>query len=306
MSVKNYILGIVALGIIILNSCATSNSTAKLYSEQSIPAEKVRIRTVAVIPNRMPMTMQDPEKWRQYNWKIISDIFTAKGFRVIDYNTTVNLFTRSGLPLEDTKSSRDKYADFANEINAELVVIPYYGTSYNLESGFFNNTHKYLSIGSLQFYYAPQNDFIARIDFEGSKLTTTSAPGTYAFFGLLPTLIRPEDPEDMATIGMLTGLGSLMIMFSDLLAPTNPQKNWESSFQEGIVTASNVFFNKYSPSYGYSEDRVPQRRGEPAGQKSQYASFSIEELELLKKNAVDKKDFKKAAEIKAEIDSRKK
>jgi hypothetical protein len=305
MKIKFYNLWFVALIVVAISSCSSTTSTARLYSEQSISADKVKMRTVAIIPNRMPISMQDPEYWRNYNWQLIANNFTAKGYRVIDYNTTVNLFTRSGLPLEDTKSSRDKYADFANEINAELVVIPYYGTSYNMQNGFLNNTHKYLSIGSLQFYYAPKNDFLARIDFEGNFETQTTAPGAYAILGILPPLlIDPTDSESASSIGLLTSIFSLSFLINDLAAPTNPKKNWETAFNFGVSKATNAFFDKYSPSVSNYNYEPTKQNATPAV--SNYASFSIEELELLKKNAVEKKDFKKAAEIKAEIDSRKK
>lgn len=304
MKIKFYSLWLAAITIIAISSCQSITSTARLYSEQSISADKVKMRTVAIIPNRMPLSMQDPEYWRNYNWQLIANNFTAKGYRVIDYNTTVNLFTRSGLPLEDTKNSRDKYADFANEINAELVVIPYYGTSYNMQSGFLSNTHKYLSIGSLQFYYAPKNDFLARIDFEGNFETQTTAPGAYAIISIVPALLASGDSESASSIGTLTSVLSLCYLINDLAAPTNPKKNWETAFNYGISKATSAFFDKYSPSvsnYNYEPTKL-----NVAPAVSNYASFSIEELELLKKNAVEKKDFKKAAEIKAEIDSRKK
>lgn len=305
MKIKFYTLWIVAITIVTISSCSSNSSTARLYSEQSISADKVKMRTVAIIPNRMPITMQDPEYWRNYNWQLIANNFTAKGFRVIDYNTTVNLFTRSGLPLEDTKSSRDKYADFANEINAELVVIPYYGTSYNMQSGFISNKHKFLSVGSLQFYYAPKNDFLARVDFEGNFETQTTASGAYGVMGILPTLlIDPKDPESASTIGTLTGILSICFLLNDISAPTDPVTNWKTAFQSGISKATSAFFDKYSPSLSNFNYEPTKQNAAPTT--SNYASFSIEELELLKKNAVEKKDFKKAAEIKAEIDSRKK
>ena len=318
MKTKLNLLLLACIFITSLNSCFTVSSTARLYSELSISADRVKIRTVAIVPNRMPINLQDPEKWRTYNWDLIAAQFTARGFRVIDYNTTVNTFTRSGLPLEDTKSSRDKYAEFANEINAELVVIPYYGTSYNMQGGFFNNTHKYLSIGSLQFYYAPKNDFMARIDFEGEFQTSTTAPGAYMLAGFLPmfgTLTAGEtthkiaggasyttpDPADpiWSTLSLVL---DAVFFITDLTAPTTPEPNWKKAFEKGIVKATDAFFEKYSPRPidNYPE---PARQLVPAA--SPYSSFSIEELDLLKKNAIDKKDFKKAGEIKLEIDRRK-
>lgn len=305
MRIKFYTLLSISILFLGLASCNSSSSIAKLYSEQSVSVDAVKIRTVAIIPNRMPISMQDPEFWRKHNWDIIAARFAARGFRVIDYNTTVNSFTRSGLPLEDTKSSRDKYAEFANELNAELVVIPYYGTSYNMQNGFLSNTHKFLSIGSLQFYYAPKNDFITRIDFEGNMETQTTAPGAYAIISFLPSLLMDSsDPESATTVSTLTALMSICFLINDLAAPTNPTTNWQTAFGLGINKATEAFFAKYSPSV--NNYNSPPARQNTAPATSNYASFSIEELELLKKNAVEKKDFKKAAELKAEIDSRKK
>lgn len=305
MRIKFYTLLSILVLFLGLMSCNSSSSIAKLYSEQSVSPDAVKVRTVAIIPNRMPISMQDPEFWRKHNWDIIAARFTERGFRVIDYNTTVNSFTRSGLPLEDTKSSRDKYAEFATELNAELVVIPYYGTSYNMQSGFFSNTHKYLSIGSLQFYYAPKNDFVARIDFEGNFQTQTTAPGAYAIVSFIPTLfIDSSDPESASNVGTITAILSIGFLLNDLAAPTNPEQNWKTAFGIGIAKGTEAFFAKYSPTNTNYNNQVAPRQAAPAS--SNYAGFSIEELELLKKNAVEKKDFKKAAEIKAEIDSRKK
>ena len=317
MKTKINLLLLACIFVTSLNSCFTVSSTARLYSEQSISADKVKIRTVAIIPNRMPINMQDPEKWRSFNWDLIAAQFTSKGFRVIDYNTTVNIFTRSGLPLEDTKSSRDKYAEFANEINAELIVIPYYGTSYNMQSGFLQNTHKFLSMGSLQFYYAPKNDFMARIDFDGEFQTTTTAAGAYMLAGFLPMVgtltaetstkyvsgipVTTTDPPSPVWSTLSLVLDALFFI-TDLTAPTAPEPNWKKAFEKGIVKATDAFFEKYSPR---PIDNYPEPSRQVAPAANPYSSFSTEELELLKKNAIDKKDFKKAGEIKAELDRRK-
>lgn len=301
MKSKFHALLYLGFALVLFSSCTATRSSAKLYSEQSVSTDKVRFRTVAIIPNRMPITLQDPEFWRQYNWQLIANNFTARGYKVIDYNTTVSSFTRSGLPLEDTKSSRDKYADFANEINAELIVIPYYGTSYNLKSGFLANTHNYVSIGSLQFYYAPQNDFIARVDFDGVFETETSAPGAYMVGSLFPMLADKTDPESITTMSTFSLLYTVALFLKDIGAPTNPIVNWKTAFNSGVSKGTSAFFDKYSPVPANNYE-APRQLSAPV---SNYSSFSLEELELLKKNAVEKKDFKKAADLKVEIDRRK-
>ena len=293
--------GVILLG---LSSCSSTKSSARLYAEQSISPDKVKIRTVAIVPNRMPITMQDPELWRSYNWQLIADIFTAKGYRVVDYNTTVNSFTRSSLPLEDTKNSRDKYADFANELNAELIVIPYYGTTYAMESGIFANKHKFLSMGSLQFYYTPKNDFLARVDFDAEFRTSTNGQGLYILAGIVPTIIGSiaGDP-DVYFVMSFVSLGlNLGLIVKDLMAPTKPMPNWKKAYKKGIASGTQVFFDKYgsgSSEYNYGTPR------QVAPSESLYKNFSLEELTMLKQKAVENKDYKKASEIKAEMDRRK-
>jgi len=69
-------------------------------------------------------------KWRAFNWKIAAEEFRKHGYEVIDYDTSVKSFEKSGLPVEDTHSSRDKYADLAQALAVDAIVIPYYGTQF--------------------------------------------------------------------------------------------------------------------------------------------------------------------------------
>ncbi|NVO04093.1 MAG: hypothetical protein HXX09_15460, partial [Bacteroidetes bacterium] len=157
---------VLAFFAIIANSCGTTGS-GYLYTESTIPPEKVKYQTVAILPNRLPLNLQNLEKWRTSNWKLVEKRFSELGYKVIDYNTSVQMFKKSGLPLEDSKISRDKMAELATELNADLLILPYYGTSYDL--GGFLDKNSFNSVGSFQVYSAKHNDFVARVDFDGTN-----------------------------------------------------------------------------------------------------------------------------------------
>ena len=95
--------------VLFLFGCAITGR-GTLYTEPSIPRGQVKVTRVAIVPNRLPANLTDPEKWRAFNWKIAAEEFRKHGYEVIDYDTSVKSFEKSGLPVEDTHSSRDKYA----------------------------------------------------------------------------------------------------------------------------------------------------------------------------------------------------
>ena len=108
----------------IYTGCGTTGK-GSLYREPSIQWRDVKIQRVAIVPNRLPLNLHDFEKWRKTNWEIIKNEFEYNGFEVIDYNTSVEAFERSGLPVEDTKSSRENSQPmlFSSAINALALTI---------------------------------------------------------------------------------------------------------------------------------------------------------------------------------------
>ncbi len=254
-----------------ITSCSVKGK-ALLYSESSIKPQDIKAKTVAILPNRLPVTLQNSEKWRQKNYESMKKILVKKGYSVIDYNTSNQLFQESGLPLEDTKSSRDKYADLAQKLNADLLIFPYYGTTYT-SNGLSNS---YISIGSLQFYSSKHNDFSARVDLEGvTKIQTWPSMVPYAGIVYQIVMIFPS------------------------------RKGHDKAFIKAFQKGFEVYFDKYPssmPNGGGSG--APTNNSNSGG--SKYAKYSLEELDTLKKAAVANSDYKTAGEIKEEIDRRKK
>ncbi len=291
-----HLIFVLIIAVLTLNSCVMSKYNATVYKEQSIKSSDVIYKKVAILPNRLPVNLQNPESWRKYNWKIIKDNLERKDLIIIDYETSVQMFESSGLPVEDTKSSRDKYAELADKLGADILIFPYYGTSYYMNPGFFFNKNHYLSIGTLQLYLAGENDFLCRIDFEGDRYYNKSGMGAL-IVSFVPTLIgsMAQIPElSYVSIGAmaLSQINDLVLSF------TSPEKHWEKAFRGGINKGMDIFTQTYpvNKTYQNTDDSNETTR--------EYGKYSIKELEQMKKKAVENRDYKKAGEIKKEIDRR--
>jgi hypothetical protein len=301
---------------ILVTACGTTGNGV-LYTERSIVPTDVKYQRVAVLPNRLPLNLQDPERWKKFNWNVMKTRFEKEGFQVIDYSTSVEMFNKSGLPLEDTKISRDKYAELAEEMNADILVFPYYGTSYRVTG--ITDKNNYEVVGSLQVYLAHQNDFMTRIDVEGNDYFNTYNK-IVPVAGLLLTLLVQavaEDPNVIIAVSLITPLASIATLVP-YLKPAN--KRYEKAFRLAINKGLDQFFAKYS---GRTTTAVPAKvipaattttnapatkpaatpSATPATEKP-LSSLTIEELQKMKQQAIDAKDFKKAAAIKEELDKR--
>lgn len=289
--------------------CGVSGN-ASLYTEVSIPARDVAIQTVAILPNRLPVNLQDDEKWRRSNFDVLQGIFTGKGYQVVNYATAVEKFKTSGLPLEDTKSSRDKYAELAEQLNADLLVFPYYGISYQ-RSGLLD-INSYISVGTLQVYSRKHNDFLARIDFSGedwyANLATLGSFMTIlsAISSNSSTTSADQAESNQSRAAAFATTGMFMTLMGLLESTEEADSRWKKAFSEGLTAGTDVFFAKYTepaPRSKKSATPVPAPKVDPVPNK--YASFSMDQLEAMKQEAVTAKDFKTAGEINQEIKRRK-
>jgi len=212
---------LVTIFLIILFGCSSSHKSL-IYNEPSIDLRKLDIHRIAIVPNRLPLNLTDPEKWRRYNWEVAKEYLVYHGFDVIDYHTSVAAFNESGLPLEDTKSSRDKYADLAQKLSVDAILIPYYGTQASMSSAFLVSKMNWTAVATFQVYSAEMNDFITRLDMTGNK-GYTSGIFTALGFGLMFV-----DPS----VGSLTLLGGTIF---DMLFTVF--KSQESHFKEAFKLA---------------------------------------------------------------------
>lgn len=279
----------------IITSCATKGK-ASLYSELAIPPQNVKAKTIAIMPNRYPLVLQNAEEWRVKNYESIKRILVRNGFNVVDYNTANQLFQESGLPMEDTKSSRDKYAELAQKLNADLLIFPYYGTSFST-TGF---TNSYIAVTTLQLYSVAHNDFCARIDMEGTHKIQTwpSQVLPLVAIGLSYALVALEALNPQET-SIFTYVGPATSVVYNIFVGIGGKKGHVKAFKKGLDQGMDLFLSRFTPASGGTINNGNNTA-------SKYSKYSIEELETLKKAAVGNSDFKTAGEIKEEIDKRKK
>jgi hypothetical protein len=235
--------------------CATTTSQSNLYFEPSIQRSEVRIRRIAIVPNRLPMNLADPEDWRKYNWEQASGEFRERGFEVVDYETSVRTFEASGLPLEDTPNSRDKLADLARELNVDAIIVPYYGTLFESKQVLIMSEMHWKGVITFQVYLASANDFFARLDLGGD----TAWIANYGTIFLLAASMSTPTPEYEYVNGELvekadttaaarTGIYMFgaFYMIADLYYALRGSKYmWRMSFKKAIQKGLEPFFAAY-------------------------------------------------------------
>lgn len=222
------------LFILGLSLAGCVNAKKQLYYEPAIDRDAVRFKRVAIVPNRLPLNLIDPEKWRKFNWEVAAEFFRKHGLDVVDYETSIHAFENSGLPVEDTKSSRDKYAELAEQVVADVIIIPYYGTSATTKNFFLFASMKWESIVTFQFFLKDRNEFITRMDATG---TDTYVSGLLMLPGLVLIYADP-------TIGGLISLTGSLIDLSQTLFRTS-DSHWRSAFRKAINEGLTVFLETY-------------------------------------------------------------
>ncbi len=277
-----------ALAIIALAGCATTRvaigaggsgdeygTKSGVFLEPGIDRQSLNVRRIAIVPNRLPNNLLEPERWRKSNYEIIKRELQRNGFDVVDYATSVDAFERSGLPTEDTRSSRDKYAELCQQLGADAVFIPYYGTQSFAKGAMIFNTFTFIAIATFQVYLAEKNDFLARIDATGSNGFTTggAAAAGLAVGGalMLAGSLSAPSPSSCTTLacaqnaaksassaGDLSGAGGIVMaagLIVDLimglaLSARAPEGYWEDAFEEAIKDGLKPFLAAIRPGMG--------------------------------------------------------
>lgn len=226
-----------ALVFLLAAGCQTVGH-GTLYTEPSIPRGTIKIQKVAIVPNRLPANLTDPEKWRVFNWKIAAAEFRKHGYDVVDYDTSVRSFEKSGLPVEDTHSSRDKYADLAQALAVDAIIVPYYGTQFNSKNYILVNSFGYDGIATFQVYLAERNDFVSRVDAFGESSFPT---GYLTLAGLVLSIGAPlAGVPSLALLGLLAIIGE--IGYDVAMMSKAPDAYWEQAFDAAIRQGLQPFF----------------------------------------------------------------
>ena len=227
-----------------LTGCISAKK--QLYYEPGVERETVQFRRVAIVPNRLPLNLNDPEKWRKYNWEVAEEFFRERGLEVVDYATSVEVFQNSGLPVEDTKASRDKYAQLAEQLAADMIVVPYYGTFTTTKNLLIFTSMKWESVTTFQIFLKNQDAFISRMDATG---TDNYVSGLWVFPVAALQLLAAGSSSGGGASGVLIGLGSLAGFAIDLSQTVfrSNDSHWRSAFRksirDGLTTLLETFPN---------------------------------------------------------------
>lgn len=232
--------------LIMLILCSQFSSSQEITSifERTVDKSDLQINRIAIIPNRLPLVLQESEYWIENNWKTIESILIEHGFEVVPFKSTQEVAKNVGLPLEDTFSSEDKFFNFCNETGADLVIMPYYGTAFRSKTPFIMlNKFEYISTVSFQFYSPEVNQFFHRADASAIDGYTTgwlTIGGMIALItGPLLISVEPTIPTYTSAVG-----GGLMICDSiwTIIQSSKPATTWHgTAFKEAIRKALQPF-----------------------------------------------------------------
>lgn len=205
--------------------------------DDSFDRSGLDVKRVAIIPNRLPLVLQEPEMWRYKNWEILAGEFQRHGYEVLDYDRSMDVAYQAKLPLEDTLSSEEKYAEFCRLTGTDLLVMPYYGTGFTSSNYFLLATrHNFISTVSFQYYTPRENIFFHRAD-ASARTGYTSGLGMVA--GLLTTLagafLAPEEPT-IAYIG--SGIMLAGTLWDTIRGMKPAESWWEEGFQNTVPVAT--------------------------------------------------------------------
>ena len=229
--------GLLFFILFVASSCVSSRQ--EIYHDPNVRRSTISISRIAIAPNRLPINLNNPEKWRKYNWQIAANYLSKRGYEVVDYNTTVNAFDRSGLRMEDTQASYDKYARLAEELSADVIVIPYYGTFSSSKTFFLASALTWNSVATFQFYFASKNEFVSRLDMTGSS---SYIAGLFNIVGFGVMFIDPMAGYITMGVGSVLDLTQTMFRSND--------SHWRSAFKSAIRKGLRSFVNTYPVNVG--------------------------------------------------------
>lgn len=229
--------------------CAYTNrgKTTSFFDTQ-FDKSQLQINRVAIIPNRLPLMVKEPEYWRKTNWELISKIFKDHGYEVIDYESTNIAFQNANLPIEDTGSSAEKFAQAASELNADVLIMPYYASVFTGNAILSTSQMNYNAQVSLQIYSSLENRFIFRADADANS---GFASYTGLFAALMP-IINSSGSDSSGRdpiapiLKILFGGVALGFVIGDLVNGLTPAEEWwKRAFTEAIKVSLEPFFSLY-------------------------------------------------------------
>jgi hypothetical protein len=252
----------VALLLAVSAGCAQTSASGTLLVDPGLRPGGVRLRRVAIVPGRGAAGVKDPEHWRHAVWSSLEQAFRGRGFDVVDYGTSVQAFERAGLPLDEARPSRDRYGDLAQSLGVDLIAAASYSTSQRTEGIAFIGTTHYVSLLTLQLYFAEKGQFGARIDASGDTSYTTGlmlagglvAGEVFSLIGAASCQIPAQCNPTFGLVGaVFLGVGTAGDLgYGVALGLPGADAYWEQSFDEAVRKGLEPFLQSYAPTGGGS------------------------------------------------------
>lgn len=240
------------------SGCAyTNRGKSESFFDSQFDKSQLQVNRVAIIPNRLPLVMKEPDVWRKKNWELIAALFRQHGYEVVDYDTSNRVFNSANLPIEDTGSSEEKFATAASQLNADILLMPYYSTNFTGNSVLAYSEMDYSALVSLQIYSTRENRFIFRAD-------GTANSGYRAYSGLLSTASSLVSGAGSLIAGggsgssnngagsvvsiVILGISVVGLIFTigDLANGLTPADEWwKRAFTEAVGASLEPFFSVY-------------------------------------------------------------
>jgi len=248
--------------------CATTATRGSLYVDPALRPGAFRLRRVAVVPGRLPATVKDPERWRRSAWSSLERAFRGRGFDVVDYATSVQAFERAGLLLDDSRPSRDRYADLAQSLGVDLVASASIAISEFREGVLFVGATHHVTVLTVQLYFAEKAQFGARIDASGDTSYLSGlmfggglvAGEVFNIISAAGCQVPASCNPTLALVGgLFIGLGTLGDLGYGLALALlgGPEAFWEQSLDGAVQKGLEPFLASYAPTGGGSPAPLP-------------------------------------------------
>lgn len=220
----------------LLSACSTSGQGTLLLRPGTPP--DLRIKRVAIIPNRQKTMVPYPIHWRLSNWELVRDQFAAHGYEVVD-RAVADSAARRYLDLDGY--TNEQLSDVCNALNVDALIIPEYNTTSAHSDALIFTTNRYIALARFDVFTRETRDIVAVIEAMGVKTYLGRFVTSIGLVGLAAT----ANSNDDASRGLSLSALALGIVHDFSTGMQSPASHWEEAFAHGIADGLEPFFRKF-------------------------------------------------------------
>lgn len=218
----------------LLSACSTSGQ-GTLMLRPDAPAD-LRIKRVAIIPNRQKTMVPYPIHWRLSNWELVRDQFAAHGYEVVD-RAVADSSARRYLDLDGY--TNEQLLAVCDALNADAIIIPEYNTTSTHSDALLFTTNRYIALARFDVFTRETKDIVAVLEVTGVKTYMGRFITSIGLAGLAAT------GDDAEGRGLSLSALALGIVHDFSTGMRSPASYWEEAFAEGIADGLEPFFQKF-------------------------------------------------------------